>query len=162
MTDPIITIATAEILKLAFNEFIKSSAGESAEKLTGAALNKAGELQQRIVSWFKKKQNVKAEKAIAAIQEQGSLEALNKLTTYLDDEMEEEPSFALELEFLVKEINETLGSTRQIVASDIKASEVEIDGVHQTAKQQGTVEQTIGKNIESTGKVVFRNLKQEG
>lgn len=162
MTDPIITIATAEILKLAFNEFIKTSAGESAKQLTSAALDKAGELRQKIVSWFRNKQDVKAEKAIVAIQEQGSLEALNKLTTYLDDEMEAEPTFALELESFVKEINEILGFTRQIVASDIKASEVEIDGVRQIAKQRGIVEQTIGKNIKSTEKVVFRNLNQEG
>jgi hypothetical protein len=162
MTDPMITIATAEILKLAFNEFIKTSAGESAKKLTGAALDKSGELQQKIVSWFRNKQDVKAEKAIAAIREQGSLEALNKLTTYLDDEMEAEPIFALELESFVEEIIKISGSTRQIVASDIKASEVEIDGVRQIAKQPGTAEQTIGKNIESTGKVVFRNLNQGG
>ncbi len=42
----------------------------------------AGELRQKVVSWFQNKQDVKAEKAIVAIQEQGSLEALNKLTTY--------------------------------------------------------------------------------
>ena len=76
--------------------------------------------------------------------------------------MEAEPTFALELESFVKEINEILGFTRQIVASDIKASEVEIDGVRQIAKQRGIVEQTIGKNIKSTEKVVFRNLNQEG
>lgn len=161
MTDPIFAMATSEILKLAFNEFIQTSAGESAKKLTDTALNKAGELRHKIVSWFRKKQDLKAEKAITAIQEQGSLEALNKLTIYLDDEMEAEPIFALELESFVKEIYEILGSTRQTLASDIKASEVEIDGVRQIAKQKATIEQTIGKNIESTGKVVFRDITQE-
>lgn len=38
MTDPIVAVAAAEILKLAFNEFIKTSAGETAKKLTGEAL----------------------------------------------------------------------------------------------------------------------------
>jgi hypothetical protein len=97
VTDPIVTMATAEILKLAFNEFIKTSAGETAKKLTGEALTKAGELRQKVVSWFQNKQDAKAEKAIVSIQEQGSLEALNKLTTYLDDEMEAEPIFAQDL-----------------------------------------------------------------
>lgn len=104
MTDPIVTVATAEILKLAFNEFIKTSAGETAKKLTGEALTKADELRQKTVSWFKKKQDLKAEKAIVAIQEQGSLEALNKLTTYLDDAMESEPILAQDLRQLAQQI----------------------------------------------------------
>ena len=104
MTDPIVTVAAAEILKLAFNEFVKTSAGETAKKLTGEALAKAGELRQKIVSWFQNKQDVKAEKAIVAIQEQGSLEALNKLVTYLDDEMEAEPVFAQDLQQSAQQI----------------------------------------------------------
>lgn len=104
MTDPIITITAAEILKLAFNEFIKSSAGETAKKLTGDALAKAEELRQKIVAWFQKKQDVKAEKAITSVQEQGSPEALNKLITYVDDEMEVEPNFAKDMQQLAKEI----------------------------------------------------------
>jgi hypothetical protein len=104
MIDPIVTVATAEILKLAFDEFIKTSAGETAKKLTGEALSKAGDLRQKVVSWFENKKNVKAEKAIKAIQEQGSIEALNKLTTYLDDEMEEEPLFAQDLQQIARQI----------------------------------------------------------
>lgn len=104
MTDPIIAITTAEILKLAFNEFIKSSAGETAKKLTGEALTKADELRQKIVAWFKNKQDVKAERAINAVQDQGSPEALNKLITYLDDEMEAEPNFAQYLRQLAQQI----------------------------------------------------------
>ena len=104
MTDPIVTVAASEILKLAFNEFIKTSAGETAKKLTGEALTKAGELRQKVVSWFQNKQDVKAEKAIIAIQEQGSLDALNKLTTYLDDEMEAEPVFAQDLQQSAQQI----------------------------------------------------------
>lgn len=112
MTNPIVTVAAAEILKLAFNEFIKTSAGETAKKLTGDALAKAGELRQKIMSWFQNKQDVKAEKAIVAIQEQGSLEALNKLVTYLDDEMEAEPVFSQDLQQLAQQIT-NIQSVRQ-------------------------------------------------
>ncbi|QDL10921.1 hypothetical protein DP113_26060 [Brasilonema octagenarum UFV-E1] len=104
MTNPIVAVTAAEILKLAFNEFIKSSTGEAAKKLTSEALSKANELRQKIVSRFKDRQNVKAEKAITAVQEQYSLEALNKLTTYLDDEIDEEPSFADDLRQLAQQI----------------------------------------------------------
>lgn len=104
MTDPIIAVTTAKILELAFNEFIKSSAGETAKKLTDEAFTKAGELRQKIVTWFKNKQDIKVEKAITAIQEQGSPEALSKLTTYLDDEMEAEPTFSQDLQQVAQQI----------------------------------------------------------
>ncbi len=104
MIDPVTTVATTEILKLAFNEFVKSSAGETAKRLTGEAFNKAKELRQKIVIWFRDNENTKAEKAIVAVQEQGSLEALNKLTTYLDDEMETEPVLAQDLRQLAQQI----------------------------------------------------------
>jgi hypothetical protein len=104
MTDPIVTIATADIVRLAFNEFIKASAGETAKKLTDEALTKAGELRQKVVSWFQNKQDARAIKSIASIQEQSSFEALNKLTTYLDDEMEAEPTFAQDLRQTAQQI----------------------------------------------------------
>jgi hypothetical protein len=104
MTDPIVIVTATEILKLAFNEFIKTSAGETAKKLTGEAFTKADELRQRIVSWFQDKQDLKAVKAITTIQEQGSLEALNKLATYLDDEMKAEPSFEQDLQHVSQRI----------------------------------------------------------
>lgn len=105
MTDPIVTIAATEILKLAFNEFIKTSSGEAAKKLTGEAFTKADDLRKKIVSWFKNKQHINAEKAIVLIQNESSLEALNKLTTYLDDEMETEPAFARELQQVAQQIS---------------------------------------------------------
>ena len=104
MSDPIIALATGEILKLAFNEFIKAGAGETAKKLTGRALDKARELRYKIVSRFQNKQDKKSEKAIVAIQEHSSLEALQKLTTYLDDEMKREPIFAQELQEVAEQI----------------------------------------------------------
>jgi hypothetical protein len=104
MTNPIVPIVATEILKLAFNEFIKTSAGETAKKLTGEAFTKAGELRQKIVSWFANKQDIEAEKAIILIQKEGSLEALNKLTTYLDDAMKTEPAFAQELQQVSQQI----------------------------------------------------------
>ncbi|MEG4633722.1 hypothetical protein QUB56_29800 [Microcoleus sp. AR_TQ3_B6] len=121
MTDQIIVVTGAKILELAFNEFIKSSAGETAKKLTDEAFIKAGELRQKIVTWFKNKQDVKAEKAITAIQEQGSSEALNKLTTYLDDEMEAEQTLAQDLRQLAQQIiNIQNISKEQVQFGDMK------------------------------------------
>lgn len=105
MVEPIITLAASEILKLAFDEFIKSSSGEVAKKLTSEALNKARELRYKIVSWFKDKQDVKAEKAIIEIQDHGSLEALNELTAYLNDAMEKDPAFTQGIRQFAQQIN---------------------------------------------------------
>jgi hypothetical protein len=104
MSDPIVTVATVEILRLAFSEFVKTSASEVAKKLTSEALTKSGELRQKIVNWFQNKGDKKAKNAIATIQEYGSLDALNELTTYLDNEMVKEPSFAQDLHQTVRQI----------------------------------------------------------
>ncbi|NMF62691.1 hypothetical protein [Brasilonema octagenarum] len=138
MTNPIVAVTAAEILKLAFNEFIKSSTGEAAKKLTSEALSKANELRQKIVSRFKDRQNVKAEKAITAVQEQYSLEALNKLTTYLDDEMDEEPSFADDLRQLAQQIiniqnisqkKVQFGEMKQLNRDNAKGYQVQADRI---------------------------------
>lgn len=104
MTDPIIALTATEIVKLAFNEFIKSSAGETAKHLTGAALSKANELRKKILDQFKNDQNSEAEKAIASVQGNGSLEASRRLATYLETEMIARPDFAQSLQRLVQQI----------------------------------------------------------
>lgn len=162
MTDPIVTVAASEVLNLAFNAFIKSGASESAKKLTGTALTKADELQQRIVSWFQSKQDKKAEEAISAIQEQGSLSAFNKLTTYLDDEMEENPNLALELKSYIQSINEVSSSTYQVVVEDSEVHELEVENVKQEACQSGNIVQKIINNAKITGKASVRNINQKG
>lgn len=49
MVDPVTTTLTASaIATLAFQEFIKSGAGELAKKFTGEAIAKMGELRQKI------------------------------------------------------------------------------------------------------------------
>jgi hypothetical protein len=163
MTDPIVTVATAEILKLAFNEFIKTGAGETAKQLTGEALTKVGELRDKIVSWFKDKQNTKAETAIVELETEGSQKALNRLEIYLDDAMEDDSVFAKELKLLFQETQE-LSNTLQKVATHIKAGgDVEVEGIEQDASsRKGTTEQTVGENIESTQKVSFKDIKQKG
>jgi len=97
---------TVEILKIAFNEFIQASAGAAATTLTDATLEKANKLQKKIITWFSDKNHAKADKAIAKLQSQGSLEALSELTTYLDNEISEEPDFAKDLLEIAQEIVE--------------------------------------------------------
>jgi hypothetical protein len=106
MIEPVVTLSAAyEILKLAFNEFIKAGSGETAKRLTGDAFVGAENLRKKVVSWFEYKNDDKAKNAIISVQEHRSSEALNKLATYLHDEMIAEPSFARELLELEQHIN---------------------------------------------------------
>jgi hypothetical protein len=78
------------IAKLAFDEFIKSGAGELAKKSVGGAID---QLRSAIKKRFVGK-NSKAEVAIATLEadSDGAIDktaALNKLSVYLDDEMDD-------------------------------------------------------------------------
>ena len=72
----------AAIAKLAFDEFVKSGAGEVAKKAVGGAIE---QLRSTIKDRFKG--NQKAESAIKKIENEQSPEALETLAGYLDYEM---------------------------------------------------------------------------
>lgn len=100
--EPATTIAAGTIAQLAFNEFIKSSAGEAAKKLTGEAIAKANELRKAIQAKFTG--NDRAETALAEIEREGTPEALEKVTKLLDAEMTFEPQFADEIRQMARQI----------------------------------------------------------
>jgi hypothetical protein len=102
MTDPVTTIAVGSILNLAFQEFVKSGAGEVAKKAVGGTIDLAKGLRDKIVAKFKG--NTKAEAAIAAVETDGDLAALNKLEVYLDDVMTDDAVFAMELRQVAQQI----------------------------------------------------------
>lgn len=97
-----LTLTGAAIAKIAFDEFVKSGAGEVAKKTVGGTIEK---LQSVIKERFKGK-HPKAEEAIDKIEKERSPEALNKLSVYLEDEMDD-PVFAQTLQQLAQEINNT-------------------------------------------------------
>ncbi|MGQ9871844.1 hypothetical protein [Leptodesmis sp.] len=90
-----VTLAAGSIAQLAFNEFIKSSTGEAAKKLTGEALAKANELRKAI--WAQFRGNARAETALAKVEKEGTPAALEKVTKYLDLEMDEDQTFAADV-----------------------------------------------------------------
>lgn len=101
MVDPT-TAAAGAIAKLAFDEFVKSGAGELAKKSLGAAITQVDELRKKIRTKFKG--DVKAENALAAIEQEHSQPALTKLKVYLEDAMTDDPQFAQELRQLAQKI----------------------------------------------------------
>lgn len=100
--EPVTTLAAGAIAQLAFNEFIKSSAGQAAKKLTGEALTKANELRQLI--WAKLRGSDRAETALAEVEKVGTPEALDKVTKLLDAEMALEPEFATQIRQVAQQI----------------------------------------------------------
>jgi uncharacterized membrane protein len=96
--DPL-TLTGGAIAKLAFDELVKSGAGEVAKQAVGGAIS---QLRSTIKARFQGKHE-KAEAAIAKIEQEQSAEALTKLSVYLDDEMEDAP-FAQTLQQLAQQV----------------------------------------------------------
>lgn len=98
-----IELTATTIAALAFNEFIKSGAGELAKKSIGGGIEGVKKLRDFIKSKFAG--NQRAEVAIAEIEQQGTEESLTKLTKYLDLEMDEDQAFATEIRQIAQQIN---------------------------------------------------------
>ncbi|MEG4341793.1 hypothetical protein QUB70_00705 [Microcoleus sp. A003_D6] len=162
MTDTVTTIAAGAILKLAFDEFIKSSAGEAAKRLTGEALVKANALRKEISNYFFDKKNRKATEAIALIEETGSENAFGRLEVYLENAIDDDSLFAAQLRLLVQEV-EVLRTVKQVMVDGLKTEDsLEAKGfIQETTISSGVVEQTMLKNTEAKKKVQLTDFKQK-
>jgi hypothetical protein len=96
------TLAAGAIAKIAFDEFIKSGAGEVAKKTVGGAIDLVKNLRDRIKAKFQG--NERAEKAIAEVEQQGTPTALEKVAKYLDVEFDEDGAFADEIRQIAQQI----------------------------------------------------------
>jgi hypothetical protein len=101
MIDPA-TIAAGAIAKIAFDEFVKSGAGEAAKKTVGGAVELVKALRDRIKAKFEG--NERATAALAEVERDGSEAALEKVGKYLDLEMDEEQEFADEVRQMAHQI----------------------------------------------------------
>jgi hypothetical protein len=117
MIDPA-TIAAGAIAKIAFDEFVKSGAGEVAKKTVGGAVELVKALRDRIKAKFQG--NERATAALAEVERDGSEAALEKVGKYLDLEMDEEQGFADEVRQMAQQIiNIQNQSTTQIGQQNI-------------------------------------------
>ncbi|HEY9857939.1 MAG TPA: hypothetical protein V6D16_00425 [Candidatus Obscuribacterales bacterium] len=102
MVEPTTAFTAGAIAKLAFDEFVKAGAGDLAKKSLSGAITQINELRKKI--WNKFRGDAKAEKALVAIEQEGSEAALTKLEVYLDDVMIDDPAFKQELQQLAQQI----------------------------------------------------------
>ena len=104
MTDPVtaLTASASAIASLAFQEFIKSGAGELAKKFTAEANARMNDLRELI--WRKLQGNPDA---VAAIEQakNGSEEVLSELATDLKRAMDKDPDFASKIQAIAQEIH---------------------------------------------------------
>ena len=99
--EPITAIAAAEIVKIAFQEFAKSGAGELAKKSVGGAIDLIKNLRDKIKAKFQG--NERVEKALVEVDQVNS-EALGKVAKYLDIELDEDEVFAKEVGQIAQQI----------------------------------------------------------
>ncbi|MEO0537533.1 MAG: hypothetical protein AAF215_27190 [Cyanobacteria bacterium P01_A01_bin.123] len=100
MADPV-TLTVSTIATLAFTKFLETSAGELAKKFTQSAIEQMDTLRQKI--WAKLRGNSRAEAALTAAED-GSKTDIEKVADYLKVEMNEDDTFATELQALAQQI----------------------------------------------------------
>jgi hypothetical protein len=103
MADPITTLTASAIATLAFQEFVKSGAGELAKKFTGEAIAKMGQLRELIWNRLAGKH----EAAAAAIEKAkaGEQEGIDNVAVFLGSELLIDKEFAGQVQAIAQEIN---------------------------------------------------------
>jgi hypothetical protein len=102
MADPITTLTASAIATLAFQEFIKSSAGELAKKFTGDAIAKMGQLRELIWNRLRGKHPAAEQALEQAIA--GEQEGIDTVATLLGVEMLDR-EFEGQVRVIAQEIN---------------------------------------------------------
>jgi uridylate kinase len=138
MADPITTMTASAIATLAFQEFVKSGAGEMAKKFTAEAIVKMGQLRELVWNRLTGKHTI-AEEALAKANA-GEQEGIDMVATLLNAEMLDKV-FAEQVRAIVESIQkEALDGTSSTQ-------------IHQTVS--GNQNQVIGQ---VTGGKVFGNV----
>lgn len=103
MADPLTTFTASAIAQFAFQEFLKTSAGELAKKFSATAIEKMSDLRQTIWNRLRGK-NAVAEAALAQA-ESGDEQAIESVATFLGAEMLSDPAFAQQVQMMAQEIH---------------------------------------------------------
>jgi hypothetical protein len=102
MAEPITTLTVSAIAALAFQEFIKSGAGELAKKFTAEAIAKMGQLRELVWNRLTGEHAI-AEEALAKAST-GEQEGIDTVATLLGVEMLDK-EFAEQVQAIAQEIN---------------------------------------------------------
>jgi hypothetical protein len=103
MTDPITALTVGTIASLAFQEFVKSGAGELAKKFTGEAIAKMGQLRELILNRLTGKHSA-IDEAIEKAKA-GEKEGIENVAAFLSSELLIDKEFAGQVQAIAQEIN---------------------------------------------------------
>jgi len=136
MVESLVTLTASAVAQLAFNEFIKSGAGELAKKSLSGAIDSVKSLREKIQARFKA--NDRAATALAEVQQQGTTVAMDKVTKYLDIEMLEDEVFATEIRQIAQQIINIQNITNQASTNTtIGRDQINIDQIHGNSTKIG-------------------------
>lgn len=153
MADPMTILTASAIANLAFQEFIRSGAGELAKKFTAEAIAKMSDLRKIIIAKLQGKSPKVDEALVKATQ--GDSTALDTIAKNLDVVMDDEPEFAEELQILGQAIQ--AGEISQVGLRGVTAGRIKAE-IEQTAKGD-RVEQVGAEQIKADGDAIF-TIKQ--
>jgi hypothetical protein len=103
MTDPITALTVSTIASLAFQEFVKSGAGELAKKFTGEAIAKMGQLRELILNRLTGKHSA-IDEAIEKAKA-GEKDGIENVAAFLSSELLIDKEFAGQVQAIAQEIN---------------------------------------------------------
>ena len=135
--EPIAALTATAIAKLAFDEFVKSGAGELAKQSISGTVELVKRLRDKIQARFKG--NDRAEIALLEVEKQGTPMMLEKVARYLDIEMVEDETFATEIRQMAQEvinIQDQNISERQYI--NYGRDQINIETIHGDAKIGGS------------------------
>jgi hypothetical protein len=103
MTDPVTALTASAIATLAFQEFVKSGAGDLAKRFTGEAIARMGRLRELIWGRLAGKHPA-ADEAIEKAKA-GQQEGIDNVAAFLGSELLIDKEFAGQVQAIAQEIN---------------------------------------------------------
>jgi hypothetical protein len=103
MTDPVTALTASAIASLAFQEFVKSGAGDLAKRFTGEAIAKMGWLRELI--WGRLAGKHPAVDEAIEKAKAGEQEGIDHVAAFLGSELLIDKEFAGQVQAIAKEIN---------------------------------------------------------
>jgi hypothetical protein len=103
VAEPVIALTASAIASLAFQEFVKSGAGDLAKRFTGEAIAKMGRLRELIWGRLAGKHPA-ADEAIEKAKA-GEQEGIDNVAAFLGSELLIDKEFAGQVQAIAKEIN---------------------------------------------------------
>jgi hypothetical protein len=103
MTDQVTALTASAIASLAFQEFVKSGAGDLAKRFTGEAIAKIGRLRELI--WGRLAGKHPAADEVIEKAKAGEQEGIDNIAAFLGSELLIDKEFAGQVQAIAKEIN---------------------------------------------------------